>query len=160
MNKTAVTFLTVALATSAAEQSANHAAAEKQIMANEMAVNAAFVKNDAATIQKHILPDGVAVDSAGVSPVAEMMKMLPQMKTEPGWKIDSDKFSWIDDNTAVHTYKWTGKGTVMGQPVPSPTWSSTVWVLRNGQWKAAFHQETLAMAPPPPAPAPAKKKKK
>ena len=159
MKKTALTFLTVALAASAAAQSTNHASAEKQIVANEMAVSAAFAKHDAATIQKHLLADGVAVDPAGVTLVADILKMLPEMKTEPGWKIDSNKVTWIDDNTAVHTYKWTGKGTMMGQPVPSPTWSSTVWVLRSGQWKAAFHQETLAMAPPaPPAPAPAKKK--
>ena len=156
MNKTAVTFLASAIAASASAQTAGHAAAEKQIMANEMTVNAAFEKHDMATIQKYVMSDGIAVDPGGVTSVAEMMKMVPQMKTEPGWKIDSDKVMWIDDHTAVHVYKWTGKGTVMGQPMPSPAWASTVWVMKNGQWKGAFHQETPAMAPPVPA-APAKK---
>jgi len=154
MKQTALSLLAIALAVSATAQAPNHAAQEKVILANEMAVNVAFSKGDSSTIQKHLLPDGVGVDPTGGAPVSEMLKMLGEMKVEPGWKIDSSKFLWLDDNTVVHMYKWTGKGTMMGQPMPSPTWSSTVWVQRGGQWKAGFHQETTAVAPPPP---PAKK---
>src|SRR6185295_7040911 len=133
MKRTTLLLVTLALATSATAQAPNHAATEKAILANEMAVTTAFAKGDAATIQKHLLPDGVGVDPMGGTPVSEMVTMLGQMKMEPGWKIDSSKFLWVDDNTAVHMYKWTGKGTVMGQAMPSPTWSSTLWVLRGGQ---------------------------
>ena len=155
MNRHILAALTVAVAASAFAQS-NRAAAEKQIVANEMAVNKAFEKHDMNAIQKHILPEGAAVDPMGVTSVPDMLKAITDIKIAPGWKIESNKVQWIDDNTAVHVYKWTGKGTLMGQPLPSPTWSSTVWVLRNGQWRAAFHQETAAMTPPPPPP-PAKK---
>ena len=154
MKRTLFSLLTLGFAASALAQAPNHAAVEKAILANETAVTAAFAKGDSATIQKHLLPDGTAVDPMGATPVSEMLKMLSQMKMEPGWKIDSSKFLWVDDNTVVHTYRFTGKGTAMGQPTPSPTWSSTLWVQRGGQWKAAFHQETAAMAPPP---TPAKK---
>ena len=149
MNKTELTFLLVAIAAPALAQP-NHAAAEKQIIANEIAVNAAFEKHDAATIQKILLPEALAVDPGGAGTVADFLKMLPQMKVEAGWKTDSDRMIWVDDHTAIHFYKWTGKATMAGQPIPSPTWSSTVWVLRGGQWKALFHQETQVMAPPPP----------
>ena len=155
MKRQILAAFTVAVAASAFAQS-NRAAAEKQILANEMAVNKAFEKHDLAAINKLILAEGVTVDPMGVTSVADFLKMVPEMKMSPGWKIDSSKVQWIDDNTAVHTYKWTGKGTMMGQPMPSPTWSSTLWVLRSGQWRAAFHQETVAMTPPPPPP-PAKK---
>jgi hypothetical protein len=57
---------------------------------------------------------------------------------------------WVDDNTAVHYYRWTGKGTYMGQPVPSPVYASSVWTNRGGKWIAVYHQETAAMPPPPP----------
>jgi len=153
MKQTMLSLLAIGFAVSATAQATNRAAMEKAVLANEMAVNAAFSKGDAATIQKHLLPDGVAVDPMGGTPVSEMLKMLGDIKILPGWKIESSKFLWLDDNTVVHMYKWTGKGTMMGQPVPSPTWSSTVWVQRGGQWKAGFHQETVAIAPPPPPPA-------
>ena len=45
----------------------------------------------------------------------------------------------------VLTYKWTGTGTYQGQPIPSPTWCSTVRSNKNGKWLAVFHQETLVM---------------
>lgn len=156
MKQTALSLLTLAFAVSATAQAPNRAAAEKAVLANEMTVATAFSKADSATMQKHILADGVSVDPMGFMPVSEMFKMLGDIKMEPGWKIDSSKFLWLDDNTVVHMYKWTGKGTVMGQKMPSPTWSSTLWVQRAGQWKAAFHQETTAITPPPPPP-PAKK---
>lgn len=150
MIKLRLAVLGIALAGSAGAQTANHAAAEKQILANETAVNAAFEKHDTATIQKYILAEAVQVDPSGPGSVADFLKMLPEMKIEPGWKIELSKVLWIDDSTAVHMYKWTGKATMTGQALPSPTWSSTVWVMRNGQWRAAFHQESTAMAAPPP----------
>jgi hypothetical protein len=153
MKRTILTALAVAAAASAFSQNANHAAAEKMIIANENAINAAFEKNDPAALQKNCLPEAFAVDASGAMAVAEMVKLLPEMKVAPGWKIDSSRFLWIDENTAVHAFRWTGKATAMGQPVPSPAWSSTVWVQRGGQWRAAFHQETAAMNPPSPPPA-------
>jgi hypothetical protein len=66
------------------------------------------------------------------------------------WDISESKVQWVDANTAVHTYKWTGKGTYQGKPIPSPVWASTVWTKKSGKWNAVFHQES-------PEPAPAKK---
>ena len=151
MTKRILAALTIGVAASAFAQ-ANRAAAEKQIIANEIAIGVAFEKHDAAALQKLILPDSIAVESMGASSISETLKILPEMKFSPGWKNEESRVIWIDDNTAVHLYKWTGKGTVMGQPVPSPTWSSTLWVQRGGQWRATFHQETLVMTPPPPPP--------
>jgi len=51
----------------------------------------------------------------------------------------------------LHLYRWTGKGTYQGQPLPSPTYASTVWANKGGKWQAVFHQETNAMTPPPAA---------
>jgi hypothetical protein len=76
-------------------------------------------------------------------------------------KLSDFKYHWVDANNVVLTYTWTGKGTVMGQPVPSPTVASTLYTKRNGKWLATFHQETPVPSAPPAATskpaAPAKK---
>ena len=64
-------------------------------------------------------------------------------------KLDSPRVVWADANTAVLMYTWTGKGTYMGKPVPSPVYASTVYTKRADKWVAVFHQETTAAPPPP-----------
>ncbi len=129
---------------------ANRAAIEKQIVANERAVNETFAKNDAKGFHSYVAADAVSVDPAGVSSVntPDFDKMMASTKMST-WNIDGSKFYWINDTSVVHMYRWTGKGTFAGEPLPSPTWASTVWTNRGGKWLAVFHQETVAMTPPP-----------
>ena len=130
-------------------------AAEKTLIANERAVNEAVAKGDLAGFKQHVSADGWSMDGMmGRMAVAEFIKTFPQMTKDmkiASWDISDFKTVWVDANTAVLTYKWTGKGTYQGQPIPSPTWSSTVWTKRNGKWTAVFHQESAG------APAPAGK---
>jgi ketosteroid isomerase-like protein len=124
----------------------DRAAIEKTLMANETKINDAFMKKDIATLKTLIADDGVGVDMMGPSSVAEMYKQLPTMDmkiTES--QLSGFKYVWVDANTVVLTYTWTGKGTAMGQPVPSPAYGSTVWNKRANGWRAIFHQETVAM---------------
>jgi hypothetical protein len=81
--------------------------------------------------------------------------MFDQLKVKT-WKISDEKVTWVDPNTAVVTYKWTGSGTFQGQPFPPNVFASTVWTKKGDKWLAAYHQESEAAKPP--APAPAKKK--
>jgi hypothetical protein len=132
---------------------AQDAQAEKTIIANERAINAAFAKGDLAGFKEHIAPDGWAIDPMmGLMSVADFVKdfdaMAKDMKIE-SWEMTDSKVQWVDANTAVHVFKWTGKGTMQGQPIPSPTLCSTVWAKKNGKWSAVFHQETLAPPAPP-----------
>jgi hypothetical protein len=152
MRRTAALLLTLAVGTAVlgAEQAkVDRAAAEKQIVANEKAVNEAFAKGDMKTFNAHVDAQGYGIDPSGVTKVADMGAMLTQAKIA-SWNIDNTKVIWVDDNTAVHMYRWTGKGTFQGNPVPSPTYASTVWANRGGKWVAVFHQETTAMEMPPP----------
>ena len=126
----------------------DRAAIEKTLMANENKINDAFSKKDIATLKTMIVDDGVGVDPMGANTAAEMFKQLPTMDMKVSdTKLSDFKFIWVDANTVVMTYTWTGKGTMMGQPVPSPAYASTVWTKRGNAWKAVFHQETAA-APP------------
>ena len=54
---------------------------------------------------------------------------------EPG-KISDEKVRWVDPNTAVVSYKWTGTGTFQGQTFPSPVYASTVWTKKGDKWLA------------------------
>jgi hypothetical protein len=125
------------------------AAIAKQLEANERAVNEAVAKNDAAGFTKLVAADGISVDGNGIMPVAEFLKMLPQVKIA-SYAIDQLKVTSVSDTTAVVTYRWTGKGTMMGQAFPSPVYASSVWVNKAGKWTNVFHQESTAIPPPPP----------
>jgi uncharacterized protein DUF4440 len=126
----------------------DRAAIEKTLIANEQKINDAFSKKDIAFLKTVIEDTGVGIDMMGANTAAEMFKQLPTMDmkiTESA--LTNHKFIWVDANTVVMTYTWTGKGTMMGQPVPSPAYVSTVWTKRGNAWKAVFHQETIAGPP-------------
>jgi ketosteroid isomerase-like protein len=149
--------LTLVAVVFAQAPAANRAATEKQIVANERTINEAVAKADLKGFNALVAPDAVSMDSGGIMKTGDpnFEKMVKEMKIT-SWNLEGSQFLWINDNTVVHMYKWTGKGTYQGQPVPSPTWASTVWANKGGKWMATFHQESLAM--PAPAPAPAGKK--
>jgi ketosteroid isomerase-like protein len=135
---------------------ADRAAVEKAIIANENKINDAFAKSDVAAMKAMIAPDAVTVDASGVTPVAEFFKQMPTMAIKiTGQQLTNFKFVWSDANTVVATYTWSGKGTVMGQPVTSPTYGTTVWSKRGAAWLPVFHQETAAQPMPAPGAKPA-----
>ena len=130
---------------------AQDAQAEKTIIANERAATEAFAKGNVTAFSAVVATSGWAIDSVmGRAPVADLVKDFAAATKEvkiTTWDISESKFMWADPNTAVHMYKWTGKGTDHGKPVVSPIWASTVWTKKDGKWMAIFHQES----PAPPA---------
>ena len=148
-SRVGVTVL-VALAVSASApvlaQGSDKAALEKTIIANEQKINEAVAKGDLAAFKALVSKDAWSIDSGGPMSVADFEKNFKQAKIEPGWKITDTKVVWIASNTAVLFYKWTGKGTFMGQPVPPVTFCSTVWHKGGDKWAASFHQESAAAA--------------
>ncbi len=156
-----LSLMLVAVCAMAQTPASSHAAVEKQIIANERAINDAVAKGDMKAFHATIATDAVGIDPGGISKVnaPEFDKMLLATKIQ-SWNMDGSQFYWVNDNTVVHMYRWTGKGSYEGQPIPSPTWASTVWSNKSGKWMAVFHQETTAMPAPTRVdtkPAPAKK---
>ena len=129
---------------------ANRDAIAKQLEANERAINAAIQKGDVNAFKALVADDGVAVDGAGPMAVPEFLKMFAQIKLA-SFTIEQPKVVFLNDTAAVITYRFSGKGTFMGQPMPSPTIASTAYANRGGKWLAVFHQETVPTPPPPPA---------
>jgi len=126
---------------------AQDAEAEKTIIANERAINEAVAKGNVAGFKQHVAADGWSVDGMmGRVAVADFLKVFDQVTKEQklsSWDITDSKVQWVDANTAIHTYKWTGTGTYQGQPIPSPIWASTVWAKKGGKWSAVFHHESV-----------------
>jgi len=138
----------VLLCAGAGELWAQDADAEKTIIANERTATEAYAKGNVAAFTGVVATDGWAIDSMmGRAPVADLVKDFAAATKEvkiSSWDITESKFQWPNATTAIHTYKWTGKGTDHGQPIPSPTWASTVWTKKDGKWMAIFHQESAA----------------
>jgi ketosteroid isomerase-like protein len=136
------------LAAPAGAQAPTTAAIEKQLVANERAINEAVAKNDMKAFRALVAREAWSVDGTGVMPVAEFEKMLSAFKVT-AWKIENPQVQWLSPDIALVTYKWTGTGTFQGQPLPSPSWASTLWAKQaDGKWLAKFHQESMAMEMP------------
>jgi hypothetical protein len=125
---------------------AQDAQTEKAIIANERSVNEAFATGNPAAFKALVAADGWAVDSVmGRAPVADMIKDFAGLTKElkiTSWDITDSKIVWADASTAIHSYKWTAKGTDHGKPIVSPTWASTVWTKKGGKWVAVYHHES------------------
>jgi ketosteroid isomerase-like protein len=143
-----LTVVVVLLVPAIAGAQANRDAIAKQLEANERAINVAIQKGDVAAFKALVADDAVAVDGNGVMAVSEFVKEFAQIKLA-SFTIEQVKVTFATDNAAVITYRFTAKGSMMGQPMPSPVLASTTYANRGGKWVAVFHQETIPTPPPP-----------
>jgi hypothetical protein len=116
---------------------------DKGLIANERKVADALAKGDKAAFSALVAPTAWSGDSSGFMKVSDMLATFDQIKIT-SWAISDEKVSWIDGNTAIVTYKWTGAGTFGGQPIPPTVYASTVWTKKGDKWVAIFHQESEA----------------
>jgi hypothetical protein len=121
-------------------------AMEAELLASEQKLNEVVAKSNMTGFKALVADTGWSVDQSGPVSALDFAKSLAQIKIEPGWTIAGSRVVWIDSNSAVVTYKWTGKGSAGGQPVPPVVFASTVWTKRGGKWVAVFHQESTAAA--------------
>jgi hypothetical protein len=126
-------------------------AVEKALIATEQKINDAVMKGDAAAFKGMVADDSLGIDDTGPMPTSEFTKMLkPGLAKITDVKLENFKVAWVDADTAILTYTWSGKGTFMDQPVKSPTYVATVYTKRAGKWVAVFHQETPKTTMPMP----------
>ena len=116
---------------------------DKGLIANEKKMNEAFAKGDKAAFAALVSPTSVSADGNGFMKGSDMLAMFEQLKIT-SWAINDEKVTWVDPNTAIVSYKWTGAGTFMGQPIPAVTYASTVWTKKGDKWVAVYHQESEA----------------
>jgi hypothetical protein len=136
----------------AAGATATHSALEKALIANENKVADALMKKDKAAFTSLVAANGWSIDGNGFMKTSDLTAALDQLVIK-SYKISEERVAWVDANTAIVAYKWTGSGTFAGQPFPGTVYASTVWTKKNDQWVAVFHQESEAAKPAPKAPA-------
>lgn len=114
---------------------------DKALIANERKINEAVAKGDKATFSALVLPTAWMADGNGFMKTSDFLAGFADIKLS-SWAIGDEKVSWVDNNTAIVTYKWTGAGTWQGQPLPAATYASTVWTKKGDKWIAVYHQES------------------
>ena len=118
--------------------------------AKERDINEAIKAKDSAKMMTMIDSDGWMADGMGFNPVSAIPEMLKDMELR-SYTMDGVKSMKIDKDAYILTYTWKGDATMKGQLMPAaPYYCSTVWAKRGNDWKAVYHQESMAapMAPP------------
>jgi len=88
-----------------------------------------------------VAPNSWSVDEGGWMKIDDFKQAWDQIKIQSS-KTSDMKVVPINATSAIVTYKLEQKGSMSGQPFPSPVYASTVWVQKNGKWWAVFHQES------------------
>jgi hypothetical protein len=111
-------------------------ALDRAIIANERKLMDYVAKKDKAGFTAMVTPDAVGLDAMmGAMKTSDFAAKLDQVSVT-AWQISDEKVRWVDTNTAVISYKWTGTGTFQGQKFASPVWASTVWTKKGDKWLA------------------------
>jgi len=111
----------------------------------EMAINDAFKARDTAKMNMYIDANAMMADNSGFMSLGQMLDLMKDVDVK-GYTIDNYKLMMIDKDAYVATYSWSTDATYKGQPYPAgPYYASTVWAKKGKDWKAVYHQETMAM---------------
>jgi hypothetical protein len=112
------------------------------VLLERQAWDAVKAKDD-RTYVRLLAQDFVDVEPGGIITESEEEKGIDQL-TVYDYKWESLRVLHFTPDVTLLIYKATQKATYGGQPVPSPTWVSSLWIKRNGRWLNAFVQETKA----------------
>jgi hypothetical protein len=114
---------------------------EKSILDQEQALYEAVRKQDKASFESLTIADGAWGNSSGFIPLGLLAGGLEAFSISK-FGIVNPHVKRLGDEAALVTYARTGEGTFGGQPFAPTALASTVWVKRDGSWRAIHHQET------------------
>jgi hypothetical protein len=107
----------------------------------------AWKNHDVEPFKKAMAAQSVNVGSGGVAGTDQALKDLGSSDCKvTSYALADTNFTWFDKNTVLMTYKADQDATCNGQKIPGVVWASSLWVNKDKQWKAAFHQETPAQS--------------
>lgn len=98
---------------------------------------------DATSYERLLAEDFVRVGADGVTTKNGEKNDFDQL-TMDSYKWEGLQVVHFTPDVTLLAYKATQKTTYRGQPLPSPTWISSLWIKRNGTWLNVFYQETKA----------------
>ncbi|HJQ23111.1 MAG TPA: nuclear transport factor 2 family protein [Blastocatellia bacterium] len=110
------------------------------LVARERAVYETLLKKDEKTLNNLVASDLVLVHSQGRRTRAELMKdMRDPDYSEDVPTIEDPQVTMIDQETAILTYRGTGRRTYKGESYIAKGYATSIWSRRDGEWKVIFH---------------------
>lgn len=117
---------------------------EQTIMTKERQLWKAFKNKDAKAFGQWIAEDAqdISAPDGRLRTKSEIIQMISEFDVAE-YELTDMRVSNVIEDVAIVTYKAKTKGTHMGKPIPDVQYyASTVWVHKNGDWWARFHQES------------------
>ena len=124
---------------------------ESQLTTIEKQSWVAWKARDGRFFQDFLSDDHVEVGNTGIATKAQVVAFVGSpVCVVASYAVDHFRLTRFDDHTALLTYRAEQDTKCNGAPVPSPTWVSSLYVLRNGKWQNALYQHS-GVEPAPPA---------
>ena len=114
---------------------------EKTIVAQEQALYQAVARQDKTAFQSLTIAEGTWTTTSGFVPIRLLGDDLGAFSITQ-FAVVNPLVKPLGAEAALVTYVRTGEGTFGGQALPRNALASTVWVRRDGSWRAIHHQET------------------
>src|SRR6476646_1131901 len=137
-------YITYAVAALFALSTVALAAPDKDTMlAKEKSAWQAFKDKKADDFKKVVSSDMVAVYSDGIMNMQAEMDAM-RKTTMKSFDLSDFNVSATDDNTVIVTYKSKVESSMGGKDSSGTYNCASVWVMKNGEWKAVFHTDMKA----------------
>ena len=108
----------------------------------------AYKAKDGAFFNNFLADNFVGFDNGKHMTKAEVVKEISENKCEvKSHSLSDPKLTMAGADAAVITYKATLDGTCEGKKIPSPLTVASVFVRSGDTWKAAYHNDVMAMEP-------------
>lgn len=105
----------------------------------------AWKARDGSFFQNFLSDDHVEVGTSGIATKPQVVAFVGSPAcTVSDYTVTHFHLTRFGASTALLTYLAEQSTTCNGAPVPSPTWVSSLFVLRNGKWQNALYQHTRA----------------
>lgn len=128
----------------------------QELAAIEQRTHDALRAKDVAYIEA-LTTDNLIVYSMGK--VSDRQGAIDQWRNLPcdirSMVVGEPELVEMSGEMAMLTYRTKADGTCDGKPMPTESWSATLFVKQDGKWKVAYHQDVPARDPNAANPSPA-----
>lgn len=123
----------------------SRAQSQRMIIATEKKLWEAWKTKDLKVFKANLSADSVMIGDSGIADKTTAIKSMEGTTCDvTSYELSDIKVTFLNSSTAIMTYKSAQDATCGGEKIPPTVWSSSVYVMRNGRWYAASHQETPA----------------
>ena len=116
------------------------------MMAKEKSAWQAFKDKKSDEFKKLLSPDFVGVYADGIYTLQKQMDAMSKWDMKSFLLSDSNVVM-TDADTAIVTCKAKVEGTYDGKDVSGNYNSGSIWQMKNGEWHAIFHSDSMEQKP-------------